>query len=77
MTIESRATNYLSGKGKAVMPKRDLYISAAYHARLQTANRAGYLTIPEWEKARAREADEWFKKFFKENGVKHEYRIAT
>lgn len=60
MNIPKRASRFLAGTGRAVLPKKLLYESARDLHRLQIAMRQGFSTWEEYCEARQRETESFY-----------------
>lgn len=65
MNIPIRASRFLSGKGKAVMPKVELYKSEVEFLRLKIAVDHGYLSWEAYRAARGIELDKFYQELMK------------
>jgi len=64
-STEQRAVKFLSGTGKAVLPKADLYKSAAAHHRLKQAVEANFTSVHEWELWKRKQTHEFYRDVLK------------
>lgn len=65
MTTEQRAIKFLAGTGKGVIPKKQLYESAAQHHKLKQAVQAGFTSVREHELYRKSQTESFYREVLK------------
>ena len=58
--IPLRSSRFLSGRAKAILPKRKLYESECDHLRLKIATSHGYLSWEDYCEARRKETESFY-----------------
>jgi hypothetical protein len=61
MSIPQRSAMYLAGRGRAVIPKIDMYKSELEFLRLKMAVDHGYLSWSEYKATQAEETSQFYK----------------